>query len=597
MSSTVDQIKTRLDVADLIGQYVQLNRAGVNMKGLCPFHQEKTPSFIVSPARQTWHCFGCNKGGDAFSFLQEIEGLSFREALDILGQRTGVEVKAERPEVRDKRDKSREANELAAQFYRVQLQQSAVGKKATAYLVDRGLLEDTMESFRLGFAPTKENALLTFLLSKGFNEGEILEAGLAMRNKQGIKDRFRGRIMFPIADGNDRVVGFTGRIFGRDEDTYDPKYLNTPETPIFEKRRMLYGLHRARRAIRKNGYAVLVEGQTDCLMAHQAGTEGTVATSGTALTDHHIMLLKRLADTLIIAYDADAAGIASAKRGIELALEAGMQVRVALVPEGQDPAEFIAENKEQWIELLEKGATPVLAFLMDRAVREYGVDSPEAKQRVVDAVLPLLAKMANVAEQAEWMTILAQKIGIAQGRGDEALWEQLKRVDTTSKTSQATPQRAESSQSDATLAAPTATGRRAMLEEHLLALLLLAEEAPENGVELFLGEQNRTLYQLVEETSGPKESKERIGAFASSGGADAEKIALKAEMLIEVIRDAAAEVDSAVREIRRYDVREHLDTLTVQLERAEQTGDSTKIRDLTQAFHMASKDLAALATA
>ena len=242
MPSPVEEIKSRLDIVDIIGGYLRLQKAGINYKALCPFHAEKTASFFVSPERQTWHCFGCAKGGDMFSFLMEMDGIEFVDALRILAQRAGVVLTRQDPAVRNERSRIEEANELAAQFFEAQLEKSVSGGQANEYLVSRGLKNETKQLFRLGFAPASRDSLLRFLFDRGFSNDEIIRSGLAIKNSSSaIYDRFRGRIMFPIFDTHGRILGFTGRIFGRETADGDPKYLNTPETAIFDKGKILYG--------------------------------------------------------------------------------------------------------------------------------------------------------------------------------------------------------------------------------------------------------------------------------------------------------------------------------------------------------------------
>lgn len=608
MSSPVETIKGRLDIAELVQGYVKLQKAGVNMRGLCPFHSEKTPSFFVSPSRQTWHCFGCNKGGDAFSFLQEIEGMTFLEALTVLGERTGVEVKRERPEVRDKRAKIFDAQELSAKFYEVQLQKSDIGKRALAYLTERGLEQKTILDFRLGFAPAKDATLIAFLKGKGFSEAELADAGLLVRGKGTVRDRFRGRIMFPIMDGNDRIVGFTGRIFHRDEGPYDPKYLNSPETPIFTKRRLLYGLNRARKAIRKAGYAVLVEGQMDALMAHQVGDETTVATSGTALTEDHLVLIKRLTDTLIVAYDADQAGIDSTKRSIELALQIGMTVRIAQVPSGKDPADLIKEDAVAWRTLLDAETKPIIAFLIDAALNEHDTDDPQGKRRAVEAVLPTIARMSNAVERGQWVGELARRVQVRE----DALFEELKKLSSTKSvpwgsSGRSTAHARGSSEGGATGSATpdqidtsTPEGRRRLLEEHLLSLFLLAEMLPD-AEGLFVYPEHATVFDVLKKVHGKEEERDaRLTAFTSALDAPheriGERIAMRAEDLVDALDDIEAEVATSIREVRRHGIREKLDMLSIELEAAERSGNDPQIRELTEKFRSASRDLTTLAS-
>ena len=605
MNSPVEAIKARVDVADLVGGYVKLHKAGVNLKGLCPFHQEKTPSFFVSPARQSWHCFGCNKGGDIFSFLQEVEGATFNEALKTLAQRAGVELKREPKETTDARERLFDANELAARFYEKQLAAGAAGKQALVYIAERGLLPETIGNFRLGWAPLSDIALTVFLKDSGFSEQDVVDAGLAIQTRRGLRDRFRGRIMFPIMDGNDRVVGFTGRIFGRDEGEYDPKYLNTPETPAFEKRRMLYGLNRARRAIRKSGQIVLVEGQMDCLMAHQAGTEEAVATSGTGLTEQHLEVMLRLADSLVIAYDADAAGRTSAVRGtasaitmareqwLKGAFEKGFSVKLLIVEQGKDPADMIRENPEAWHTLLKEGTRPFIDFLIEEAVAEHGTDRPETKQRVAEAVLETLATMTNTVEQAAWISELAHRIRIRE----EALWEMLKKASSW-KTSTVRDTAGAQPQAESTQLLANEVDRRELLEQHLLALLLLVPALPERTLDsLYRTPAHRELHVHV------------IGLFAYAPAqrlktvvetvSEAQRslagiIALRAEGLLEVVGDLDKELKACIREVERHEMRERLEALSQDLRDAEERGDNPRVRDLTSQFRQHSTQLAAL---
>lgn len=577
-SSPVEQIKSRLDIAEVVGGYVKLQKAGINLKGLCPFHAEKTPSFFVSPARQTWHCFGCNKGGDIFTFLQESEGVDFSEALRIFAQRAGVELKHEAKEVRDARSRLFDANELSVQFFETQLQKSDAGKKASAYLSGRGLNVQTVQSFRLGWAPERDDALQVFLRSRGFSDAEIAQAGLTV-GEQRTRDRFRGRIMFPIVDGSNRVVGFTGRIFGRSEGEYDPKYLNTSETPIFEKSHILYGLHAARKAIRREGKAIFVEGQMDCLLAHQAGTENVVATSGTALSAHHIATIKRLTDTVIFAYDADGAGVEAAKRGIELALEQGLSVRVAIVPSGKDPAELILHDAQQWQKLVSEGTKPIVGFLLQQALAAQKTVSAEGKRAVVSAVLPILSRIANAVERSEWVGEVASRVGVRE----ESLWEELNKVRKAPHAEPFAP---------AVVAASAPLSRRQLLEEHLLALLLAHGiiPPPYEPETLLTSETARILHEPLKAVLAASHDgfSKRLAAFAGAvpetHRTHGERIAFSAEEAIGSVRDLSAEIASCVREMKALDLRDRLDAISLELKAAEHSGDNARARELSEQF-------------
>ena len=363
MADTVQQIKDRLSIVDVVSQYVKLERAGASLRARCPFHAERTPSFHVSPERGTYHCFGCNVGGDIFSFVEAIEGLDFKGALKVLAEKAGVELVYERgglpgqgKEQKDERERLFELLETATIFYTSRLSDAA--KK---YLKERGLSDATMKEFRLGLAGDAWSELSDFLKTKKFTDREIVEAGLAKNpagqqaaygagNERGrLVDKFRNRIMFPIADPAGRIVGFSGRIFGEKASPEAPKYLNSPETPLFHKSRILYGFDRAKQSIRKLNCAVLVEGQVDLAASHQAGWGNTVAVSGTAFTDEHAALIRRMTDNLVIALDADQAGIKAASRAARAALALGLNVKVAQLPSGLDPADFILkEGADAW---------------------------------------------------------------------------------------------------------------------------------------------------------------------------------------------------------------------------------------------------------
>src|SRR3989344_3168081 len=357
MPTPVEQIKARLSAKDVISSCIKLDKAGGSYKALCPFHNERTPSFNVSPSRDGYYCFGCNRGGDIFTFVQEIEGVDFTGALRILADRDGVELKRENIEAKSERERLLAVKEEATNFYEEHLEDNSAAKE---YLIGRGLEAGTIRSFRIGYAPLDWRLLYEHLRAKKFLDGEIEKAGLTKKAEgKGYYDRFRGRIMFPIFDIGGRVVAFSGRGFGEQKppDGSDvAKYINSPETSLYDKSATLFGYDRAKMAARKQNFAILVEGQMDLIMAHQAGTENTVAVSGTALTERHLALLKRLTDNLVFAFDADDAGLAATGRAFQIALSLGMNVRVAAIPDGKDPADYIEKNAkekpEAWAEVI-----------------------------------------------------------------------------------------------------------------------------------------------------------------------------------------------------------------------------------------------------
>ena len=358
MNDHVQQIKDKLSIEDVVEGYVSLEGAGKNMRACCPFHNERTPSFYITPDKGIFKCFGCGKGGDIFSFIQEIEGLDFRESLKMLADRAGVELtyNSDAKEQKSDRDHLYKIMDTAMRWYEVQLRQtSAIVEYLTT---DRGLTKDTLVDFHVGYAPPGWEQLTTMLKKKGFTDELIKRAGLAIDGKKGIYDRFRERIMFPIFDGQGRPVAFSGRIFTLPDSQTDTsrsgKYVNSPQGELYDKSRILFGYDRAKQVMKQQDKVYVVEGQVDLLMAHQAGTTHSVALSGTALTPHHCKLIKRFTDTVILALDGDDAGLKAAGRSVRVATNQDMKVQVAVMPDGADPADIIQKNPEQWNTLIAK---------------------------------------------------------------------------------------------------------------------------------------------------------------------------------------------------------------------------------------------------
>ncbi len=420
-SDTVQQIKDKLSIVDVVSQYLKLERSGANMRARCPFHAERTPSFFVSPERGTYHCFGCNVGGDIFSFVEQIEGLDFKGALKVLAEKAGVPIVYGRSDKREKdeRDRLFELMEVATIFYT-----SQSNDDVRKYLHERGINEATTKKFRLGYAGAEWNDLADYLKSKKFSEKEMLDAGVAVRGERGIRDKFRNRIMFPIADSAGRIVGFSGRIFvsppagGASPDA--PKYLNSPETLLFHKSRILYGLDKAKLSIRKHNCAVLVEGQLDLLASHQAGWGNTIAVSGTAFTPEHASLVRRLTDNLVIALDADEAGIKAAGRAARAALQSSLNVKVAQLPTGLDPADLILkQGKDAWSTAIRE-AKDIITFLLD--VLEERSKGPDGFRRNVEGiVLPYLADVQSPIAREQYVREVARRLSVSEGAVVEAL--------------------------------------------------------------------------------------------------------------------------------------------------------------------------------
>ncbi|MBI2443639.1 MAG: DNA primase [Candidatus Magasanikbacteria bacterium] len=409
--SDVDLIKERLDLVQFIGEYVSLKKSGVNWKGLCPFHQEKTPSFMVQPERQFWHCFGCSKGGDIFTFAQEVEGLQFIEALKFLADRAGVTLTASHSELQQsERNRLLSVTEEAARFWHRFLLELPAARLARDYLKERGVRPESQARWQLGYAPAQWDLLTRYLLKKGFSIDDLIAAGISIARAasgRGAYDRFRDRIMFPLFDAHGTVVGFTGRQL-RERPEAGGKYVNTPETPIYHKSSLLYGLHLAKTAIKQKDNAVIVEGQLDVISSHQAGQENVVAASGTALTSEQVKLLKRYTSNLSIAFDADTAGAAADERGVGVALREGCSVRVITVPAdiGKDADEVLRKNPAAWLAAV-AAAAPILEWLFSSAQSRFSLSDPRQRQQAADWLLPYVMDLAYPLERDFWLKRLA----------------------------------------------------------------------------------------------------------------------------------------------------------------------------------------------
>ncbi len=431
MNSPVTAIKERLSIEDVVSSYIKLERAGANLKARCPFHNEKTPSFFVSPGRGSYYCFGCSASGDIFSFVQEFEGLDFKGALKLLADRAGVELKGYKSENTGEKERLYAVMEESTRYFSDNL---AKNKPALEYLKSRGILDKSIEDFRLGFAEDGWQSLFNFLTKKGFSVSEIERAGLIKKGeKGGYYDRFRGRIIFPIADTSGRVIAFSGRLFesvptlegvGRPTESVGPKYLNSPETPIFSKSLVLYGLDKAKDAIRKNNFSILVEGQFDLISAHQVGYKNTVATSGTALSDStmskenivsNLGLVRRLSENLVLAFDGDKAGQNATARAGKIALSLGLDVKVVSLPEGMDPADLITKSGVGAWRGLVRDAKHVILFALEKVTNSFEKDPRKASREIADRVLPYVNMLGGAMEQAYFIKAISDRSSIPEG--------------------------------------------------------------------------------------------------------------------------------------------------------------------------------------
>ncbi len=415
MEDQVEEIKRKTDIVAVVGAYVALKKIGRHHKGLCPFHSEKTPSFMVNEEMGLYKCFGCGAGGDVIKFLMEVEGIEFREALERLAEKVGVKLVSRRRDDDDERSKMLEVMELAARYYHWLLTEGNAGAVAREYLKGRNINDKLIETFNLGFSMPSWDSLVNYLIKKkGYKEDLLEKVGLVSRkqNGAGVYDKFRGRLMFPLQDAGGKVVGFTGRVLPALAKEDEPKYMNSPETALYHKSRMLYGFFQAKKAIREKKRVILVEGQMDCISSYAAGITETVAVGGTALTEDQIEILARLADKIYLSMDADEAGSAAIKRSVELAEKRGLSIKVVQIVGGKDPDEIARKSPEKWRELVEN-SVDVYEFVMNGAFKKYDVNKMDGVKKITEEVVPFLAKIENGIVREVWAKRLAEKIGVA----------------------------------------------------------------------------------------------------------------------------------------------------------------------------------------
>lgn len=421
----IERVRDAVDLVELVGEVTKVKRSGRNVMAVCPFHQEKTPSMSVDRAKGLYHCFGCGKSGDIFRFIQETQTLDFTDALELLARRSGITLQRD-PEAakrRSRREAFVNAVQMAVEWYTDRLRRAPDAAHARSYLRSRGYDGDTVETFSLGYSPPGGDALVGMLRDHSVREDDMVTAGLASRARTGrLYDRFRGRLMFPIFDVRGDAVGFGARLLEGE----GPKYLNSPETPLYHKSRLLYGLNWAKSAIVREGVAIVVEGYTDVISLHQAGIETAVATCGTALVDDHVDLLRRFSEKVVLMFDADEAGAGAAVRGFEKSVPGDLDLRVAGLPPGRDPADLVADEETDLLKKAVEDSTALLAFRIDRELDRFDLGEPEARGRAVRAVAGLVALHPDRVARHEYAVLVARRTGVDMGVVEPAI-EQARR--------------------------------------------------------------------------------------------------------------------------------------------------------------------------
>jgi len=583
----IEEVRQKNDIVELISSGVALKKAGRNFKGLCPFHDEKTPSFMVSPERQIFKCFGCGEGGDVYGWMMKREGMEFGEALRFLADKAGVKLKSFRP-TKEQQIKERlvEINHLASEYYHYLLTSHKAGKKGLQYLLKRGIGKVLIKQFKLGFSVDEWEGLINYLVKKkGYKIDELEEAGLVIKgDRGGYYDRFRGRIMFPLYDHRGRVVGFSGRVL--EKDVKAAKYINSPETVLYHKSRVLYGLEKTREAIKKAKKAVVVEGELDAISSYKAGVKNVVAIKGSALTEEQVDLLKRFCEHVALALDADTAGEAAAMRGIEIAEQKGLNVRVIKLKYGKDPDECAQKSSRLWKDSV-KAAVPIYDFYIESAVKRFGVGTPEGKRQISEAVVGIIAKISNQVIRAHYVKKLAEKLGVNEG----SVGEEVEKAEKKERLG---------GEGEKKINKLKEKGKEERLDEYLLALILHDETEVEELVKkidtkwLSGGAVKKVIEKLkswfgkkkewqmdkfVEELEAELVSVVDLGYLTDLGNLENDRGKLEIE------------VDRTVGEIKRLKLKQKMEKLSERIKKAEKDKDKEKLKRLQKEFVKRTQEL------
>ncbi len=584
MMEAKEEVRSRLNIEDVIGEYVQLKRAGRNFKGLSPFSSERTPSFIVSPDKQIWHDFSSNRGGDLFSFVMEVEGLDFRGALEMLARKAGVDLSQYQSGndrgVAQKKQRLLSALDLAATYY-----QQTLLKNTTALeyvFKKRGLNKEVVQQFRIGYAPDAEAAVIGALGKRGFTPQELKDAGLLVQRRGRAGDMFRGRMMVPLSDAQGQVVGFTARILK--DDPRAPKYINTPQTMLYDKGRQLYGLHLAKEAARSEDKGVIVEGNLDVVSSHQAGVRNVVAAAGTALTDHHLKSLARLTHNIALAFDKDKAGIAATERAIDMAQALDVRLTIVNLPnDAKDPDELIQQDPAAWRQAI-ASSQPVVDWVIDRYVSLYDVKTAQGKREITTRALGVIEKLQDAVEKEHYIELLAEVTGASK--------DALQQKQSNLLNSQDPPKRLRAVK--ATDSAPEAQHAMPYVDS------LLALAVCDNGV--------RDALRSVQAEWLPKPEQRSVLAFVTAGDAPGLADGVPEELqsvetYVKILQlqadtryaswssqDRYFEAVELVKRLKKENLKKHKDTLMHQLHAAQQEGDTARARELMEALNNVIKE-------
>jgi DNA primase len=579
MQDAKEEVRARLNIEDVIGEYVQLKRAGRNFKGLSPFSGEKTPSFFVSPDKNIWHDFSSNKGGDLFSFVMEVEGMDFRSALEHLARKAGVELAQYETEGAKKiayqKKRAIEANTMAANYYQHSLLRN---QHALEYVFKkRALSRDIVEEFRIGYAPDSGNALVGYLSKKGFSKKEISDAGLA--NRYG-GDMFRGRMSVPLMDPSGQVIGFTGRIIQDIENA--PKYLNTPQTAVYDKGRHIFGLSQAKEAIRKHDYVVVVEGNLDVVSSHQAGVKQVVATAGTAMTEHHLRALKRLTGDVRLAFDGDKAGVAATERAIAIASVVGVELTIISLPgDAKDPDELIQQDIKLWKNAID-ASEPAVEWVLDQYKKRVDMASASGKRSFTSAGLKLVRMIDDPVEREHYENIIATMTGTTL----EAVHEKLTR----------SPEQEKPALKQVKASQPALPEKDYSYQDSVLAVAAVDVPSQELFAHMDIsqlhGEERQAVarYFAANHTALLKDTPQELQKYDTY----VKILLLQAETKYAEwdSNDRYFETARLMRQIEQEYKKQTRDNLTIELREAEASGDDAKADELRRALNTLIKEIA-----
>lgn len=606
-----DEIKSRLDVVDVIKEYIQLKAVGSNFSALSPFGHEKTPSFMVSPEKQIWHCFSTGKGGDIITFIMEVEGVSFVEALRILAPKAGVVFKQQNPAITSERNRLLDVMEVASNYYHHILFQSNRADFARKYLKERDLSKETIMDWKIGFSVEAWSDLVDVLKKRGYKDNEIVKAGLAnqRKNSNGIYNRFRDRIMFPISDVNGSVVAFSARVRpDKEADEIMGKYINSPQTLIYNKSRIVFGLDKAKIPIRNEDLAVVVEGQMDVITAHQNGFKNVVASSGTALTSDQLKLIKRYTNNIAFSFDMDNAGQIATDRAIKEAMTMDMNIKVIILPNGKDPDDFLKKDPEKWKDLV-KNAKHAMDYYFDKVFFSVNIKDIDGKREATKIILPIINRLKNLVEKDFWLKKFSQKIDIEE----RYLRETLANID---KEKDSFDLRKEE-KSGAGVANSTSNEVEQLTDEekkseYLLSILIkfpvfLSYASKEIDDNLIFGENNRLLYNNLIVYYNNNESIFNFDDFKKSLGLQDFKnkknqfnllyklvVFGDREFLDTTEIDAKTKILNILILLKRKYLKNIMKTLSNQMSQAESDGNKEKLEQLTLKFIEISKKLHSL---